>query len=97
MPAAFIEKLNATTAAETAVTAALKARALEAVQASRARLKHLPRVMSSETLGAIVTQLALPMAAAASGNIDVKDLDIALGMTGLSTSDKIRLKNVLCK
>jgi hypothetical protein len=97
MTAFSIRQLNAATVAENAIETALKARALEAVTASRARLKHLPRVMTSDALGQIVTQLALPMAAAASGSVDVKDLDVALGQTGLNTSDKIRLKSIFCK
>jgi hypothetical protein len=92
-----IGKLNAATIAENAIENALKARTLEAVQASRAKLRHLPRVMTNEALGTIVTQLGLPIAAAASGNIELKTLDTALAMTGLNTSDKIRLKNILCK
>jgi hypothetical protein len=92
-----LRKLNAATIAENAIETALKARTLETIAASRARLKHLPRVMTRDAIGQIVTQLALPMAAAASGSVDVKDLDVALGQTGLSTSDKIRLKSILCK
>jgi hypothetical protein len=83
--------------AENAIETALKARALEAVTASRARLKHLPLEMSNEALRKIVSQLGLPIAAAAAGDIDVRDLDTALAGTGLNTSDKIRLKNLLIK
>jgi hypothetical protein len=67
------------------------------IAASRAKLRHLPATMSHEMLGAIVTQLGLPMAAAASGDLDVSVLDAALAGTSLSVSDKIRLKSLLLK
>jgi hypothetical protein len=72
-------------------------KAVAAIAANRARLRHLPSRLSSETLSAIVARLGLSIAAAASGTVDVKDLDVALSMTGLSVADRIRLKTLLTR
>ena len=64
-----------------------------AITASRAKIRHLPPTMSQESLGRLVTQLAVKVQA--NGTVNRDELDQALQQTSLSVSDRIRIKAAL--
>jgi len=69
------------------------AKAAETITASRGKLRNLPRQLSHESLVDIAAQIGVPVADA--GGVDPVALDTALRATGLSVTDRIRLKSLM--